>query len=128
MTAQDGKIRVGKEMARRIERALKLTNFRAKVDENASAWHTFVAPLGRSLAVERLTLDQVGGVRIPAPQPLLLIDIASKTRGREYRNPGHNRVNTATNTTTGVRLCRTHTTAARKTRESPGSARTGTGV
>src|SRR3954447_13776905 len=27
------------------------------------------APLGRSLAVERLTLDQVGGVRIPAPQP-----------------------------------------------------------
>ncbi len=30
----------------------------------------FLAPLGRSLAVERLTLDQVGGVRIPAPQPL----------------------------------------------------------
>jgi hypothetical protein len=39
------------------------------VDEIAPAWHTFVALLGRSLAVERLTLDQVGGVRIPAPQP-----------------------------------------------------------
>jgi hypothetical protein len=43
----------------------------AIVDETAAPWHTFVALLGRSLAVERLTLDQVGGVRIPAPQPSL---------------------------------------------------------
>ena len=60
-------------------RALMQQKVRQPLTKPAAPWDTFTALLGRSLAVERLTLNQVGGVRIPAPQPSLFLDTKEET-------------------------------------------------